>query len=160
MAAVHRFRLHSSFGPADVFRLLREVAGGETGLDSEFDWLRRRVALLAGSREELDAGVARLREAWVAAGGPAGGLLAGPVAKEGERWTAPFGVLVHGPAEFAELIAATLLEVGVVGTRCGLDGETVEVPLNAVSRRIDFRGLIMEFPLPDGMRVSDEGIAP
>lgn len=157
----HTFTVLSRFGPEEVFRALR-VASEDTRLrgehpDFEFEWMARRILLLAdtapGTERFLEVFQARLDQF----GAPPATILPGKAAPHGEgRHALPVGILLNTPDHYAELIAATLAEIGC---RASLEagGTALTVVVNAKAKLLGYDAVVRDFPLPTHLSVRDDG---
>jgi hypothetical protein len=161
---VHTFKLTAQFGAQQVFQALQKVCGHPSqrdfAPDFTFDWVGRRVVLSASSRE----GLAACHEVFMGLLGKIGAegdsLLAGEITeREDGRFERPYGVAVHDPATFGEMIGRSLMEMGLRGVQVvdSLDACRINVRMNAASRAMDYQALIAEFPLPGYIMLTDEG---
>lgn len=163
---VHSYRIEASYGPQEVFRTLRKVCEHPPrpgGADFEFDWVGRRVALIAGDRDVVQALHDDFRALLVRAGIAPDLLLAGPVTQRPDgRLVQPFGVLIQDPATFGEMIGRSLVEIGLRGVQVvdSADCCRINVRLGASAQVLDYNALITEYPLPPYLKLTDEGQRP
>lgn len=162
-ARVHRFTLRATFGPAEVFKALRHVCDHPNQRDDDpqfaFDWMARRLELSTTSAEATAKCLGHFRDFVARLGGPAAGFLAGkPIERDG-RHVQPIGVALHDAATFGELIGKSLVEIGLRGVRVtDTNGEChIDVRQGAIPAAFDYAALVMQFPVPAYITISDEG---
>lgn len=164
MAAGNHYRIEATFGPPDLFRLLRALCerpeNRRAKMEFEFDWLKRRVALSAENTEALEGASASLIERVAREAAP-GQLLLGPRGESDGRVIQPFGVLLQTPDVFLNLIVTTLGEFGAANIRVDEDGCGLTVPASRLNDLMQYDRLLLEFPLPAYLRiVADSGVSP
>lgn len=165
MAKLHTFHLRASFGPVDVLALLKRIAEDSRHADVHpgfsFDWIKRRAALSASSEAGVDAMVADLRQALVAAKVGEDALLVGKTVELADgRHEAPIGIAVMDAAIFAELIVQGLAESGVRGIKVEPtdDGCVIRVPMSLRTQGGAYDEYITRFPVPAYIRIEDQGV--
>lgn len=156
----HRYRVVASVEPRDLLLALKKTCEQprfrEHQPDFDFDWMKRKIAVSAHTREAAQA----LRDAVLSAvekkAGPGQLLPGAPVEQEG-RWTIPIGVLLQTPDVYTEMFAASLQELGITGVELEDDGAVIAIPVSGVALALDYRSIVAELPLPPYMRLIDEG---
>ncbi len=156
----HRYRLVASVEPRDLLLALRKTCEQprfrEQKPDFDFDWMKRKIAVSAHTRESAEA----LRDAVLSAvekKAGAGHLLPGAPLQQDGRWTVPIGVLLQTPDVYTEMFAASLQELGITGVELEDDGTVIAIPISGVALALDYRSIVAELPLPPYMRLVDEG---
>ena len=157
------FRIEATLGPADLLRALEKVRGhlNQRRHDPsfEFDWLKRRVAFSANSREGLDECVRQFLAQMRKAGGGEGLFLPGRIEEKEGRFTQALGVTLQEPAVFAQLIGQALIEVGIHGVRVAETETGCILTVRGggpLASQVDYRGLVREFPVPEYIRIVEE----
>lgn len=161
---IHKFRLTSAFGPEDVMHALKTVCDHPNQRDFapafEFDWIKRKVTLSANSGSGLAECRAHFLRLIAERGAEEDSMLAGVVIEADGRYTQPFGVAVHDPATFGELIGKGLVETGLRGVQV-FDSAThcdINIVQSPFASRYDYGMFISEFPVPGYIRVEDMGV--
>ncbi len=165
-SAAQIFRIETRLGPEKVFQALRKVTEHPQqrrfSPEFEFDWLKRRVEISADSREGVGECsrqfLAQIRKHAGSSGEDL--LLPGPIEEtEAGRFVQPFGLTLQEPMVFAELIGQTLVEMGFSNVKiteeAGVACLSVR-PGPLAARQIDYRTLVLEFPVPDYIRIQEE----
>jgi len=161
---VQVYRVESVIGPADVFEALRSVCeeapGREYAAAFEFEWLSRRLAITATSRDAVEACAGRFLDRMLALTGEAKAFLPSQVTERDDgRFEQAFGVTIQEPAVFAQLIGHTLLEMGMRNVRATeTEGVCrVSVPYGGpMSKFVDLESFFLEFPVPAYIRIVKE----
>lgn len=158
------YRIEAKVGPADVFRILQSLCDHPSQRRHEpafeFDWLKRRIALTANSKEGLADCAARFLDRMRKLTGEGNHFLAGAVEETTDgRFLQPFGVAIQEPELFAQLLGQTLIELGVRNVRATESEGVCRVAVPAgglVDRQADVTSLIEEFPVPGYIQVIRE----
>lgn len=157
----HYYRIEVSFGPEELFRALRETAGDTrlrgAGLDFEFDWLRRRVAISLSDAESIPLACELFLARAAKLGAPADALLPGRVEVVDGRHVQPFGVLLNPPEHLVEFIVQMLLDLGCTGLRIEHNGAGFSFPVASINKALSHEQLVEQFPMPPYARLTDEG---
>lgn len=160
---VHSFRLEATFGPEEVFRALRAVCEDGSRKNAapafEFEWIQRRIAFSAATREAAeDCVVAFLRLVQQYGGSDEAFLVGKPEEKDG-RTVWPIGVALHDAATFGELIGRSLVEAGLRGIQVidSMGVCRIVIRKTGLPVPIDFASFLGDFPLPAYIRLVDEG---
>ncbi len=159
-AKVHRYRLEADYGPADLFAALKAVCSArpsDSPTEFEFDWMQRRVALTGPDRKRVEAAAEKLLDRVNREGGP-GLLLAGKTRAKDGHWEVPIGVTLQTPDIYLEAMAQALTEQGLRGIRYDMDKAELEIPVGLPARALGYQGMVLQFPLPPYIRVTDLGM--
>jgi hypothetical protein len=162
MSGRRHYRLETRFGPEELFKALREACAASKGKDGkpavrfDFDWLKRKVALLSPDKDAAESALEHLILA-VDQRADRGLLLPGDPRKSGLEWELPVGVLLQTPDVYAEVVLAALAEMGIKGAHLDEDGAGFTVPDTALARAANSDGFVMEFPLPAYLSMKDLG---
>lgn len=158
---MRRFRLVASYGPQQLFLLLKRVAETKqrraAGASFDFDWMKRAVVLAAPTAEMADAMVDEVMEELSRKAAP-GQLLPGPTREENGRHVVRAGVLLQTPDIYAEQILASLSELGCTAAAVEEDGVTIAIPPSR-SFGMDYASVVSEFPLPPYLSIEEVGEA-
>ena len=163
MSSRHHFRITASFGPADLFQLLRRACdyheAKRAHAEFDFDWLKRRIAITADSEEAAEHSVEWVMGKVREKAGP-GMLLPGDAEKrEDGRVTVPVGVLLQTPDVYIEMMARMLTEMGLTSIRLeGEDGFSIAV--SHAARALEYEATVKDFPLPGYLKLEDGGVRP
>ena len=160
-AAPHRYRITATFGPPELFAVLRNIAESPRRKDHapefEFEWLKRRVAVSATTEaaaaemlDELLAVVGRLA-------GPGLMLPGQPQTGREGRFIFPVGVLIQTPDIYLEILVRTLTELGIKGVVVDDDGQGLSIPVSTRNMALGYTQMIASFPLPAYLVVEDLG---
>lgn len=165
-AMIHRFVLRATFGPVEVMKALRLVCEHPNQRDHApdfgFDWIARKIELSSNSAAGTSECFNHFLGQVVKMGGPIEAFLPGKPTERDGRHAQPIGVALHDAATFGELIGKSLVEVGMRGVRVvDSAGECrIDVRQGALASSIDYATLVMEFPVPAYIKVTDEGTMP
>ncbi len=155
-AKVHRYRLEADYGPAELFAALRAVCAGKKGLDFEFDWMKRRLAVTGPEREAVEAATERLLKRVHREGGN-GLLLAGKPLENEDRWEIPVGIMLQTPDVYLEAMAQALAEQGIKGIQYDMNTVELEIPAGMSAKALGYQSMVQQFPLPAYIRIVDLG---
>lgn len=160
----HTFKISTRITPEDVFKFLSIIKEHDNQKEYEpefeFDWIKRKIALSANSKEGVNVLVDQFRNQLTRKDiKPEEIFLVGKIAQKDERFEAPIGVTLQDPSIFGEMIGNSLVEIGVRGITVidRSDHCLVTVQLGPFTGGIDFRSFIMEFPLPEYLDLHDDG---
>ena len=157
----HHYAIEAIVGPEHLFRALKDACA-DTRLragkpDLEFDWMKRRVALKANSREMLAMAHELFSKRLDKLGAPPDAVLAGKVEEANGRFVQPYGVLMNPPEVFVELIAGMLIELGCTTLLIEPGGTKFSFAIGAISKAVDHERMVEQFPLPDYVALQDLG---
>lgn len=158
------FCLESTISPDLILWALKKVTEhpNQRGYapSFEFDWIKKRLSLSANSPQGVEECGRHFLRQVEKSGGTADLFLPGKVKEaEGGRWIQAFGILLQDPAVFAQLIGHTLIELGFPKVRVSeREGRAwVEVrPGPIAEKAVDFRALVLGFPVPAYIRIQEE----
>ena len=157
----HHYAIEAIVGPEHLFRALKDACadtrlrGGKPEL--EFDWMKRRVALKANSREMLALAGELFVKRLERLGAPPDAVLAGKVEEAGGTFVQPYGVLMNPPEVFVELICGMLVELGCTTLLIEPGGTKFSFSIGAISKAVDHERMVEQFPLPDYVALQDLG---
>ncbi len=156
----HRFRIESRFEPADLFKLLKRACEVPTARKGsahfEFDWMKRRIDLIASDEEAVRAATIWLLDEVKRRTQGEFLLPRAPEKREDGSFIVAIGVLLQTPDVYVEMITRLLEESGIAAIP-GTEENTFKVAVNAKARALQYEQTINTFPLPEYLSIRDLG---
>ncbi|MCC6546571.1 hypothetical protein IT570_05330 [Candidatus Sumerlaeota bacterium] len=159
----HRFRIETRFAPAELFKSLKracEIPAARKG-DSrfEFDWMLRKVEIIASNADAIRAAAdCLLADVKKKTGGEF--LLPRPPEERSDGSTAiVMGVLLQTADVYIDMILRMLEESGIAAIP-DTEENTFKIAVNAKSRALQYEQVVLAFPLPPYLSIHDMGIVP